>query len=82
VRLVDGDDDTIKRSQVFAGQNVGVKEVSDRIWIVTFMHYDPRFFDHETCRLETVDNPFEPKVLSHVSGGAPKSGGSRCAVPR
>jgi putative transposase len=53
----------INVSQVFAGQNVGIKEVSDRIWLVTFMQYDLGFFDHETCRLEPVDNPFEPKVL-------------------
>ena len=30
---------------------------------VPFMHNDLGFFDHQTCRLETVDNPFEPKVL-------------------
>jgi hypothetical protein len=30
---------------VFAGQNVGIKEVTDRIWLVTFMHYDLGFFD-------------------------------------
>jgi putative transposase len=53
----------INLSQVFAGQNVGIKEVSDRIWLVTFMHYDLGFFDHEACRLEPVDNPFQPKVL-------------------
>ena len=53
----------INLSHVFAGQNVGVKEVSDRIWLVTFMHYDLGFFDHETCRVEPIDNPFEPKVL-------------------
>src|SRR5204863_3157727 len=53
----------INLSTVFAGQNVGIKEVSDKIWLVTFMHYDLGFFDHETCRLESVDNPFEPKVL-------------------
>src|SRR5213075_1117666 len=52
----------INLSQVFAGQNVGIKEVSDKIWLVTFMHYDLGFFDHETCRLEPVANPFEPKV--------------------
>ena len=40
-----------------------VKEVSDKIWLVTFMHYDLGFFDHETRRLEPVDNPFEPKAL-------------------
>jgi putative transposase len=53
----------INLSQAFAGQNVGIKEVSDRIWVVTFMDYDLGFFDHETCRLEPVANPFEPKVL-------------------
>ncbi len=45
-------------SQVFAGQSVGVKEVADRIWLVSFMHYDLGFFDDETCRLEPVANPF------------------------
>lgn len=53
----------INLSTVFAGQNVGVKEVSDKIWLVTFMHYDLGFFDHETCRLESADNPFAAKVL-------------------
>ncbi len=53
----------INLSLAFAGQNVGIKEVSDRIWLVTFMHYDLGFFDHETCRLEPLADPFEPKVL-------------------
>ncbi len=53
----------MKYPAVFAGQNVGIKEVSDKIWPVTFMHYDLGFFDHEACRLETVNNPFEQKVL-------------------
>jgi putative transposase len=53
----------INLSTVFAGQNVEIKEVSDKIWLLSFMQYDLGFFDHETCRLETVDNPFEPKVL-------------------
>jgi putative transposase len=53
----------INLSQVFAGQNVGIKQVSDKIWLVTFMDYDLGYFDHETCRLEPVNNPFEPKVL-------------------
>jgi putative transposase len=53
----------INLSQVFAGQNVGIKQVSDRIWLVTFMDYDLGYFDDETCRLEPVENPFGPKVL-------------------
>ena len=48
---------------LFAGQNVGVKEVSDKIWLVSFMEYDLGFFDHETGRLASADNPFASKVL-------------------
>ena len=53
----------INLGQAFAGQNVGIKEVNDRIALVTFMHYDLGFFDHEIGRLEPIADPFEPKVL-------------------
>jgi putative transposase len=53
----------INLSTVFAGQNVGVRQLSDKIWLVSFMHYDLGFFDDETCRLEPAANPFEAKVL-------------------
>jgi putative transposase len=53
----------VNLSSVFAGQNIGIKEVADRIWLVSFMQYDLGFFDHETCRLESVENPFRAKVL-------------------
>jgi putative transposase len=53
----------INSSTVFAGQNVGVKQLSDQIWMVSFMDYDLGFFDNETCCLEPVDNPFQAKVL-------------------
>jgi putative transposase len=53
----------ISLSTVFAGQNVGVKEVSDKIWLVSFMDFDLGFFDHETGRLGTAENPFAAKVL-------------------
>jgi len=48
---------------VFAGQNVGVRQVGARIWLVTFMQYDLGYFDDETCRLEPIENLFGPKVL-------------------
>jgi putative transposase len=48
---------------VFAGQNVGVTQVGERIWLVTFMRYDLGYFDDETCRLEPIENPFAPKLL-------------------
>ena len=44
-------------------RQVGVRQVDDHIWLVTFMHYDLGYFDDETCRLEPIDNPFGPKVL-------------------
>ena len=53
----------VNLSQVFAGQNVGVTQVGERIWLVTFMRYDLGYFDDETCRLEPIDNPFSPRVL-------------------
>lgn len=53
----------INLSTVFAGQNVGVKEVSDRIWLVSFMDYHLGFFDHETGRLGSAEDPFAAKVL-------------------
>ena len=48
----------INLSTVFVGQNVGVKEVSDRIWLVSFMDYDLGFFDREIGCLGSVENPF------------------------
>jgi putative transposase len=53
----------INLSHVFAGQTVGIREIEDKIWLVSFMHYDLGFFDHETGRVECVDNPFEAKLL-------------------
>ncbi len=53
----------VNLSTVFAGQNVGIKEVADGIWLVSFMQFDLGYFDHETCRMEPVENPFRAKVL-------------------
>jgi putative transposase len=53
----------INFSQVFAGQTVGIKQVDDHLWLVSFMHYDLGYFDDETCRLEPIANPFGAKVL-------------------
>jgi putative transposase len=53
----------INLSQVFAGQTVGVREVAEKIWLVSFMHYDLGFFDSESGRVECAPNPFDAKVL-------------------
>jgi hypothetical protein len=57
----------INLSTVFAGQNVGIKEVSDKVWLVSFMQYDLGFFDQETGRITSAENPFGAKV-THVPG--------------
>jgi len=54
----------VNLSIVFAGQFVGIREVADRIWLVSFMEYDLGFFDEQENRVEPVGhNPFAPKVL-------------------
>ena len=52
----------INFSQVFAGQAVGIKEVDDGIWLVTFMDYDLGYIDLEEKTLQPLNNPFGPKV--------------------
>ncbi len=55
----------INLSTVFAGQMVGIREVDDQIWLVSFMDYDLGFFDNEKGRVEPALNPFGPdKVLT------------------
>lgn len=54
----------INLSTVFAGQYVGIREVADEVWLVSFMDYDLGFFDRELNKVEPVGkNPFAPKVL-------------------
>ncbi len=53
----------INLSYVFAGQNVGVKEVTDGIWLVSFMKYDLGYFDEETSKLEPLEYPFAPEIV-------------------
>jgi hypothetical protein len=48
----------INISTVLAGQTLGIKEVDDGIWLVTFMHYDLGYFDLEQRTLQPLDNPF------------------------
>ena len=54
----------INLSTVFGGQYVGIREVADGVWLVSFMEYDLGFFDRDENKVEPVgDNPFTPKVL-------------------
>jgi transposase InsO family protein len=53
----------INLSTSLAGQAVGIKEVDDGIWLVSFMDYDLGYVDLEEKTLQPLNNPFGPKVL-------------------
>ena len=50
----------INLSQVFAGQILGLREVEDQLWLVSFLNYDLGFFDSQEDRVEPATNPFAP----------------------
>jgi transposase InsO family protein len=52
----------INISTVMAGQRLGIKEVDDGIWIVSFMSYDLGYIDLEQKTLQPIDNPFGPRL--------------------
>jgi transposase InsO family protein len=45
-------------SSVFKHNHVGLTEVDDNIWKVSFMNYDLGFFDRETLKFVPGENPF------------------------
>jgi hypothetical protein len=55
--------------------------VPEEIWLVSFMDYNLGYFDHETCRLEPLANPFGPRVLQ-VPGLQCSRGRSEAASER
>jgi transposase InsO family protein len=52
----------INLSTVLAGQRLGIKEVDDGIWLVSFMHYDLGYIDLEQRTLQTINNPFGTRL--------------------
>lgn len=52
----------INISTVLAGQRLGIKEVDEGIWLVSFMSYDLGFIDLEQKTLQPLDNPFGPRL--------------------
>ena len=64
----------INISSVLAGQRLGIKEVDDSSWLVSFSNYDLGYFDLEQKTLKPLDNPFGPRlspmseVVTHVLG--------------
>jgi transposase InsO family protein len=54
----------INLSQVFSGQLVGIREVDEKIWLVSFLDFDVGYFDEAEGRVEPGPNPFAAKLLT------------------
>jgi putative transposase len=54
----------IHLSQSFAGQLVGIREVADNIWLVSFLEFDLGYFDELEGRVEPAPDPFTANVLT------------------
>jgi hypothetical protein len=58
----------INISTVLAGQRLGIKEVDEGIWLVSFAHYDPGYFGPRAENAATPRQPFRHEVVTHVLG--------------
>jgi len=52
----------INISTMLAGQRLGITEVDEGIWLVSFMHYDLGYIDLEQGTLQTIGNPFGTRL--------------------
>ena len=52
----------INISTMLAGQRLGIKEVDEGIWLVSFMHSNLGYIDLEQKTLQTIDTPFGMRV--------------------
>lgn len=57
----------INLSTVFAGQIVGIREIEDQLWLVSFLDYDLGYFDKDQGRVEPGPNPFAPQTVLTMS---------------
>jgi len=49
-------------SSALAEQKLGIKEVDEGIWLVSFVAYDLGYIDLEQTTLQPLDNPLGPQV--------------------
>ena len=52
----------INISTVLVGQRLGIKEVDDGIWLVSFISDDLGYIDLEQRTLQTIDTPCGPRL--------------------
>ena len=53
----------INLSVALAEQLVGIREVDDQVWQVSFLEYDLGYFDPDQDRVEPGPNPFAPDTV-------------------
>jgi putative transposase len=53
----------INLSTALAEQLVGIREVDDQVWQVSFLEYDLGYFDRDQDRVEPGPNPFAPDTV-------------------
>ena len=53
----------IHLSEVFAGQSLGLKQISEDSWLVTFMDFDLGYFDKFDKKFDPLPNPFSARLL-------------------
>ena len=52
----------INLSTSLSGQAVGIREVDEGIWLVSFMSYDLGYIDLEEKALQPLENRFGPRM--------------------
>lgn len=50
----------INVSHVFSGRTLGLEEVEENVWLLSFMDYDLGSIDLEEKSLQPLENPFGP----------------------
>ena len=53
----------VSLSRAFAGVEVGIKEMEDGIWVVSFLDYDLGYFDDKSRKVEPITDPFGMKKV-------------------
>jgi putative transposase len=57
----------INLCSALAGQIIGIREVDDAVWLVSFLDYGLGVFDNEVDRVEPGPNPFTPEKAPTIS---------------
>jgi putative transposase len=57
----------VNPSGAFAGEIVGIREVDEQIWLVSFLDFDLGLFDQDEGRVEPAPNPFVPETVLTMS---------------